>query len=233
VISDGRPPASAALRASLEERLLAVRVGAGPLPAPLLDVVLERLDLPGRPAAVARPRDWPALREAEAAEGRDTPYWAVPWPSGIALARVLAAEDLAGRRVLELGCGLGLGSLGAARAGAQVLAVDGAADAVVYAAHNLAINDLAGDVARGQFGEAPGEDWDLVIAADVLYLRDNVALLLRALPRLLAAGGEAWIADPGRAGGKEFLAAAKKVWTVRQARDPERPKVAIHRLARG
>jgi predicted nicotinamide N-methyase len=200
------------------------------MPAPLLDVVMEKMALPGGAAAVARPRDWPALREAEAELGRDAPYWAVPWASGIALARALAEEDLAGRRVLELGTGLGLGAIGAARAGARVLALDGAPEAVVFAAHNLALNELEGETALARFSDAPGEAWDLVIAADVLYQRDNVGALLRVLPRLLGRRGELWLADPGRAGAGEFLAAAKKVWRVRSQPDPEEGELTLHVL---
>ena len=47
------------------------------------------------------------------------PYWCRPWPSAIALAARLAAEPqlVAGRRVIELGCGLGLAGIAAAWAG--------------------------------------------------------------------------------------------------------------------
>ncbi len=204
--------------------------GEVPIPAPLLDVVLEKMALPGGAAAVARPRDWPALREAEAELGRDTPYWAVPWASGIALARALAGEELTGKRVLELGTGLGLGSIGAARAGASVLALDGAPEAVVFAAHNLALNELEGETALAAFSDAPRERWDLVIAADVLYQRDNVAALLKVLPGLLGEEGELWLADPGRAGAGEFLAAAKKVWRLRSQPDAEGAELMLHVL---
>jgi predicted nicotinamide N-methyase len=142
----------------------------------------------------------------------------------------------AGARVLELGCGLGLPSVAAARAGATVLATDGSADAVVFAAHTLALNDVRGDVAAATWQEAADglatEPWDLVLAADVLYRRDNVDALLRLLPRLLAPGGEAWIADPGRSGAEEFLPAAKKLWSLRSTRDADDDRVRLHRLAR-
>ena len=49
-----------------------------------------------------------ALLDEEAFEHEEfLPYWAELWPSAIALARVLARRPLTGRRVLELGCGLG------------------------------------------------------------------------------------------------------------------------------
>ena len=52
------------------------------------------------------------------------PYWAEIWPASIALVERLAAEQGAGRRLLELGCGVGLGAIAAARAGFAVTAVD-------------------------------------------------------------------------------------------------------------
>ena len=58
------------------------------------------------------------------------PYWAELWPSGLALADYVATLDLAGRRVLELGCGLALPSFAAALGGADVLATDWAPEAL-------------------------------------------------------------------------------------------------------
>ena len=43
------------------------------------------------------------------------PYWAELWSSSLALARVMAVRPLRGVPVLELGCGLGLVALAAAR----------------------------------------------------------------------------------------------------------------------
>jgi predicted nicotinamide N-methyase len=228
------PGASAALRASLEEQL---RIAAGRAPVPeMLDAVIERLDVGRRPASVVRPRDWAALREAEHGLGRDAPYWAIMWPSGEALADAVAdAPPRPGDRVLELGCGLALPSLAAARAGARVLASDGSGDAVAFAAHTLALNDAVGDVVVTDWRDASAlvalGPFDLVLAADVLYLAANVELLLALLPRLLAPEGEAWIADPGRAGAQELLsAAADRGWRVDSTPDPSRDGVVVHRL---
>ena len=213
---------------SLTERLRAMRDGA-PLPDTLLDVEVRRLgDL-----FYARPRDWEALREDEALAGRGVPYWARLWPSGEALARAVAdGPSLEGKRVLELGCGLGLPSVAAACAGADVHATDASTDAVVFAAHNLALNELTGEVAVAAWAQAGGAladggPWDLVLAADVLYLGANVEALLRLLPRLAP---EAWIADPDRSGARDFLAAARKQFSLRS----ERPSdgVSLHRLVR-
>ena len=67
------------------------------------------------------------------------------------------------------------------------------------------------------------------MAADVLYLRDNVAALLCVLP-LLARGGEVLLADPGRAGARDFLAAARHLFALETWRDPERERVSVHTL---
>ena len=218
------------LRASLIQQMTRLR---GDAPDALVDAVVEPVELPGGPVMRARPRSFDAVREAEALAGpaRPTPYWASQWPSGVALARYVASQDLAGVRVLEVGCGLGLPSVAAARAGASVLATDGSAEAVVYAAHNLAMNRLEGDVAAADWRDLPDMDaapWDLVIGADLLYRPDNHESLQEILPSLT--GGEVWIADPGRGGCRDFLATARARWRIESVSDPVNGDLRIHRL---
>ena len=219
------------LLVSLEEQLAEIRDEgeAGPPPG-LLDVVREELC----GFTVLRPRDWEELRNQYGEIGVTAPYWATAWPSGLTLAEAIAGRSLGARRVLELGCGLGVPSLAAAAAGGRVLATDGSPDAVVFAAHNLALNDLEGEVARVDWREPgpllEGAPWDLVLAADVLYLRDNVEALLRVLPQLLGDRGEAIVADPRRAGGRDFVASAERIFRLESRRDKERPSVDVHTL---
>src|SRR3954468_3223775 len=128
----------AALRASLAEQCAALRGGSpGELPAPLLDVVVKRYG----EVYLILPADWEELRHEEGGAGRGVPYWARPWPAGLAL----AAAPPPGGRVLELGCGLGAPGIAAARAGAEVLATDASSDAVTFAAHAFALNEAAGE----------------------------------------------------------------------------------------
>ena len=217
-----------ALRASLAEQLAALR-GTAPdaLPPELLDVAVRRIELPepAAPLFLLHPADWEALRHEEGGAGRPIPYWARPWPSGLALAEAVALEPpRPGSRVLELGCGLAAPSIVAARAGADVLATDGATDAVAYAAHALALNEADATVAHADWtahGDALADrgPWDLVLAADVLYTRANVRALMRLAPRLVAPGGQLRLADPRRAGARDFLAAARAsfhLWTQRR-----------------
>jgi predicted nicotinamide N-methyase len=223
------PDPLVALRMSLAEQLAALRgVFAADLPAPLLDVVVRRYgDL-----FLVHPADWEALRHEEGGAGRGVPYWARPWAAGLALAS--APPPVAGARVLELGCGLGAPSIAAARAGADVVATDGSTDAVAFAAHGLALNETVATVAHADWAEhgealVAGGPWDVVLAADVFYTAANVQTALRLLPRLLGPGGELRIADPGRAGTRDFLAAARHTFTLRSTPGEE---VTLHTLTR-
>ena len=134
------------------------------------------------------------------------PYWAELWPSGVALARHVANAELNGRRVLELGCGLGLPALAAAMRGAEVLATDWAEDAIALLERNAERNGVFLRVARVRWSEpAPllrAAPWDLVLGADLLYEARNAEQLGELLPQL---GGEMLLAEPGRPYAKEFL----------------------------
>jgi predicted nicotinamide N-methyase len=197
-----------ALRTSLTEQLAALRgVSVSELPPALLDISVRRVGL----AYYVCPSSWEQLRHEEGGAGRPVPYWARPWPSGVGLAGALHDDPPpAGTRVLELGCGLALPSVMAAKAGAHVLATDGATDAVAFAAHVLALNEVVGEVAHVDWsthGDAlvARGPFDLVLAADVLYTRANAEAAKGLFPRLVAPGGRLIVADPNRAGAEHFL----------------------------
>ena len=103
------PPADLAARLPLrftEIDLGRAKIGLFTLPDP--DVLLDAL----------------TQEEFDRNDGR-MPYWAVLWPSAMALGKaVLGSEFPAGRRVLDLGCGLGLAGLAALNRGADVTFLD-------------------------------------------------------------------------------------------------------------
>jgi predicted nicotinamide N-methyase len=111
-----------------------------------------------------------------------------------------------GRRVLELGCGLGLPSLAAALQGADVLGSDWADDAIELLRRNAERNGVFLQVERVRWSEPErllrAAPWDLVLGADLLYEARNAEQLAELLPRL---GGEVLLAEPGRPYAKEFL----------------------------
>jgi predicted nicotinamide N-methyase len=177
------------------------------------------------------------LQPAEAAEIPDdhqvewaplAPYWSVLWRSGVALGRELDGEALRGRRVVELGCGLAVPSIAAARAGAVALATDADTEALELVARNARANDVVVETAKVEWAK-PDEliergPFDLVLGTDVLYERQSVALLLELLPRLAP---EAWIADPGRPAADAFHEEAQRRWKVERR---ERGVVSLYRL---
>ena len=200
-----------------------------------MDLVEEIVPLRDRELCVLRPRDSEGLIDEEAFERDERmPYWAELWPSGVALARMVSDRSLGGRRVLELGCGgLALPSIAAALAGARVLATDWSPEALALARDNAERNGASIEVAECAW-ERPDRlvrdaPWDLVLAADVLYERRNVPLLVDLLPRL---GAEVWLADPNRPPLPDFLAAVRETFDVVTTGAREAPGVGLHRLSR-
>ena len=180
------------------------------------ELVTQTVDLPGGELRLLQPEEAAELPDAGAVEWAPiAPYWAVLWRSGVALAREVAGLPLRGRRVVELGCGLAVPSLAAARAGATVLATDADAEALELVARNARANGARVETMRVDWA-APGAlvaraPFDLVLASDVLYERHSVAPLLSLLPRLAS---ETWLADPGRPAAGAFLDEARRRWRV-------------------
>ena len=175
------------------------------------------------------------LDESRFAEDEFLPYWAEPWPSGEALARHVTARALAGRRVVEVGCGLGLPALTAALGGARVLATDWAPEAIALLARNARRNGLDPELltARRIDWREPAAlvadgPFDLLLAADVLYEERNAAPLVELVEALEC---EALVADPGRRHAKRFLAALRAAGReVVELADPLLPLGAVYAL---
>ena len=95
--------------------------------------------------------------------------------------------------MLELGCGLGLPSLVAALAGAEVLATDVEPDALACVEASAGRLGVPVTTLSADYRDPPAAllagAFDLVLAADVLYEPDCAAALSRLAPRALADGG--------------------------------------------
>lgn len=173
------------------------------------------------------------------------PYWVELWPAALGLAGFLAQHPwtVRGRRVVELGCGLGLGSLAAAVAGASlVVGMDLDEDATAFARLNALENgfEQIHNVVMDWRQLAFGARFPVVLAADVAYERRFFEPLTDALAALLAKGGEAYVAEPGREVGSAFLDelrtgpwAVERVFRFRPASGGARPEVSIYRIQVG
>jgi predicted nicotinamide N-methyase len=196
------------------------------------ELVSQSIELPSGELRLLQPREAAELPDAGAVEWAPlAPYWAVLWRSGVALARELDGVPLRALRVVELGCGLAVPSIAAARAGAAVLATDSCPEALALVARNASANGVKVETAIVAWAE-PDElvrrgPFDLALAADVLYERASVAPLLSLLPRLAP---EAWLADPDRPAAGAFLEQARRRWSVETH---VRGVVGLHRLKFG
>lgn len=118
------------------------------------------------PAEVAR-----ALME-------DPPYWAFCWGSGAVLARWVLDHPQAvrGRTVLDFGAGSGVVAVAAAMAGARrAVACDLDERSLAASRANARLNGVTVEACADYFAFV--DEIDLVVAADVLYDRENMPFL--------------------------------------------------------
>lgn len=108
------------------------------------------------------------------------PFWSLVWPAGVALCRVLTRSHslLRGRSVVDLGCGSGLVSAAATRAGGAVLAADVDPLSLQVARLNCLRNSAS---CRIEDHWTPSR-CDLLLLADFLYDESNLELVSRCLP---------------------------------------------------
>lgn len=132
------------------------------------------------------------------------------WPSGQVLAEAMDGHDVAGKRILELGCGLGLASLVLQRRGARIVASDHHPLAESFLAYNSALNGLPSVVYRELRWDVPHTTlgvFDLVIGSDILYETGHAAQLAMLVGRHTHANSEVLITDPGRGNSAPFTRA--------------------------
>lgn len=123
------------------------------------------------------------------------------WPVGQLLAEAMDTAEMEGKRILELGCGIGLPSLVLQRRGAEVVASDIHPLAEPFLAYNSALNELPSvhfrqlgwDKALPSLG-----DFDKIIGSDLLYERDHPALLAAVIERHARPQAEIVLTDAGR-----------------------------------
>lgn len=161
---------SSALNQIVQSLLPTARVEAFALPELPIELFLINADYPrGR------------LPQEVALQLMEQPfYWAFCWASGAVLARYLLdnPELVAGKRVLDFGCGSGVAGIAAAKAGAaEVIACDIDPAALSAAKANALLNQVALTLCDN-FDNVSGEV-DVILAADVLYDRENLPWLAR------------------------------------------------------
>jgi predicted nicotinamide N-methyase len=193
----------------------------------------------GRDWEVLRVKDQDALiaRVQTEEDLENFPFGLMLWASSIALADAIPPGK--GRRLLEIGAGVGLAGLVARAKGWDVVQTDYDARALELCQENAVRNGITGIKACvGDWRSWPEElvsGFDLVIGADILYERTLHPALQELLPRF---GCPILITDPLRPQAMDFLkriendgwGASLTVQSVAWDEDPRR--VMIFQLSR-
>lgn len=181
------------------------------------------VDVSDESLSILKPRNSDDLiSEADYVRDERLPYWADVWPSSLILAKRLSDEAGRGRSFLELGCGLGIVSITALRAGFRVVSSDYYEDALHFTRANAWRNLRREPAVRMiDWRALPGDlgTYDMIVAADVLYEMTYAQLVADALAAALSPTGTAIIADPGRIAVDQFVEACQARGLTRIERD--------------
>lgn len=170
-----------------------------PLERRLITIATDTFDLTALKDAAALLDNAEFVRECERTDR--LPYGFELWPAALMLAEYLyRGERGQGRPAIELGCGVGLVSIAAARRGWRMVASDGDPVPLQFAEFNAAANAVQIESYQVLDWHKPPSDrqFSRIFAADVLYQRCDHAPILRCIDRLLERDGIAILADPNR-----------------------------------
>lgn len=135
------------------------------------------------------------------------PLFGQMWPSAQKLADLMQTWEIAGKRVLEIGCGLALASLVIQRRQGDVTASDCHPLAEAFLATNASLNGLpAVKYGTGNWGRDNPQlsTYDLIIGSDVLYERSHPEQLCGFIALHAAPQCEVLIIDPNRGNRSAF-----------------------------
>ena len=145
------------------------------------------------------------------------PYFGVMWEAGIGLSQFLTEELCAGKKILEIGCGLALPSFIATRFGGQVIATDFHADVPLFLKENQDKNNIHFDYRvmnwRDEIERTKNTlgTFDLVLGSDILYESQHAMQVAQALITFLKPGGKIILSDPGRAYIQKFISCMQEL----------------------
>jgi predicted nicotinamide N-methyase len=142
------------------------------------------------------------------------PLFGVVWPSSVVLANFMLDYDFANKRILEIGCGIGLVSLLLNSKHADISATDMHPEAGNYLQENTSLN--CGKVIpfeRASWNNIDTElgRFDLIIGSDLLYERENIDNLAYFINKHTKLDSKVVIVDPGRGNHAAF---SKKMVTL-------------------
>ena len=181
---------------------------------------------------------WERSEEELGEIGLPPPFWAFAWAGGQALARYVLDNPalVAGKRVIDLGAGSGLGAIAAAKAGAaHVLAADVDALAGVAMTLNAAANGVAIETTRRDLLAGPPPLCDVILVGDLFYERPLAERVLSFLVAASRTGASALAGDPKRTYFSDIRferLAEYRVPVTRELEDMEIKQTSVWRFVR-
>ncbi|WP_210396143.1 class I SAM-dependent methyltransferase [Motiliproteus sediminis] len=129
------------------------------------------------------------------------PLFGIIWPSGEVLANQMLVQEIEGKRILEVGCGIGLSSLLLNQRNADITATDYHPEAGRFLAENVRINAgepipfvrTGWDDPQSSLGQ-----FDLIIGSDLLYEQEHAILLAGFIDQHARPACQVVMVDPGR-----------------------------------
>jgi len=129
------------------------------------------------------------------------PLFGVIWPSGEVLARLMFHHEIQGKRILEVGCGIGLASLVLNHRLADITATDHHPEAARLLSENVVLNDDRQiPFVRTAWRDSDSElgRFDLIIGSDILYEQEHAEQLAEFVDKHARLHCDVIIVDPGR-----------------------------------
>jgi predicted nicotinamide N-methyase len=140
------------------------------------------------------------------------PLFGLVWPAAQVLVKRVIPEILAGRRILEIGCGIGLASIVLHRMGADITASDYHPQVLPFLKRNLLQNALTPIKFQTGNWEADNPalgEFDLIIGSDILYQPAHVDDVSQFISRHSSVDVDVMIIDPGRENRPRFTRAMR------------------------
>lgn len=151
------------------------------------------------------------------------PLFGIIWASGEVLARLMFEHEVDGKRVLEVGCGIGLASLVLNHRLADITATDYHPEVENFLIENVRLNqgETIPFVRTGWEDDDSGlGEFDLVIGSDLLYDRSHVEPLAVFIEQHAKPRCEVLLVDPGRGHHAPF---SKKMVSLGYSHSQSRP----------
>ena len=151
----------------------------------------------------------------------DFPLWTKLWEaSGLLASHLTALAPDPHKRMLEIGCGLGLVGIAAARAGHRVTLTERNPDALNFVRANALLNDLPDLSIEALDWNAPHLDdrFDFIVGSETVYKSEDIDTLEALFDRYLNPRGTILLAEGVRRTGLDFWERMRQRYTVQAKR---------------